>query len=302
MSKSSAIGLAALLGTENPLGFALLGDIVSNWSDRLEIIEFQVSGTFDPANYKDALGYFIECWAGGASGRASCISYSGGVGCGGPGGNYANGLVLASQILSVVSVTVGAGGASVVANSGDSQVNGLYGGDTTFGSYVKAKQGIPPLSTGERDYRISIADTALVDQGIQYFSSDVRPAGAKPWPWDVTGWTGGFGAPSGISSSPMNTRGGNSEYGGAGGAGAPTDAGIASNALKTAPGGISIYGGNGGDGAYRRSTSNNTAIATSGAFPGGGGGGARVDTGATNCQAVSGAGGSGLCKVGVIHG
>jgi hypothetical protein len=327
MSKNSAFGLAALLATRDPIGFALLSDISSSWpgsSGVLEEVTFLTSGSFDPTVYPDALAFFVECWAGGGSGNAAkTVNHTYNPPSGGGGGEYNSGLLLASDLGSTpILVTIGAGGASVsntvTGNAGESNVPGNDGGDTSFGDYIIATGGSggqsgidisgPVFTTGgvfikRLGFQRVVCFYSLGQAGMGF----VNKYYGKPW--SVVRGDGGYGGSAGSSggivtgvvgfdtNSQAIPLGGDSEWGGAGGGGASYSSPPAG--YTNIPGGTSQYSGNGGFGVV---AGNATKIAGSGLFPSGGGGSGNLSISDGNTYTVtSGAGGSGQVKVSVIY-
>jgi len=97
-----------------------------------DVQTFTSSGTWTkPVGATFAL---VEIYAGGGSGGASVEDYS--ASTGGAGGQYISALIVGSSLTSTVSVTVGDGGALVTAVEYPATIDGIDGGDSSFGTYV----------------------------------------------------------------------------------------------------------------------------------------------------------------------
>jgi hypothetical protein len=227
----------------------------------------------------------VELWGGGGSG-ASSVAVNGRA-AGGGGGAYAKATLFASQLGTTETITIGAGGASVTDNFGNS------GGNTTFGSLLTAYGG----AGGSRAYNAGNTASAGGGGGMTSagsVSSGGGPAIATGTDPIFSGGNGGttsggsgvgsiYGGGGGASAGNQATgTGGNSTYGGGGGGGGGASVGEAGN------GGSSVFGGNGGNGATQGGT------ATAGAVPSGGGGGRGSGTGPAS---ASGAGGNGQARI-----
>ena len=322
MSKNSAFGLAALLATRDPIGFALLSDISSSWpgsSGVLEEVTFLASGNFDPTAYPDALAFFVECWAGGGSGGVyNNGQYAYGFGSGGGGGEYAAALFLKEALgVSNIPVTIGSGGSAVTGP----QNNGHDGGDTSFGSLVVANGGAGGYGGSANVF--TLGGGGLRTNGIsRYIQSTITSSSSTPTsalgtgsdprgkPWSMRNGVGGIGGcsyssnidgPVGSPGAWLNTdppAGGDSDFGGGGGGG--TAQSYSGQPIRYSPGGVSTYSGNGGRGAVVNASAH--PIAESGQFPsGGGGGGSNGYASSSSAYPTSGAGGSGQVKVSVIY-
>jgi len=229
-------------------------------SSAVTVDTFTSDGTWNkPSSGKMAV---IECWGAGASGG---IFNGGSEGAGGGGGgSYVRRIMKLSDLSSSVTVTVGDGGSSTSGGFG----SGTDGGDTSFGSYVTANGGKAGDrgSSGNNGAGLAGKIEGLAIPGVTGQSES----------------TSGLHGASGGGQSSAN--GGDSIFGGAGGAGV-TDGGSTGNA------GTSGYAGDGGAAA-----TGSNATASDGSAPGGGGGGAR-DTGG---NATSGAGARGKVRVTVF--
>ena len=208
------------------------------------------SGTWNkPTN---AVKVFVQGWGGGGSGQNADAAGSGG----GGGGLYTEQWLLASDLTSSVTITIGAGGVAVATQP----TNGNAGSSTTFGGYATStggSGGSASANNGAGGSGGNVHGTALT-----FFGAGGTGAGG-PGYYSAAG--GG-----GVQTTSAGA-GGASTWGGAGGGGSYNGG--------TGAGGASIYGGGGGAGA-------DNATATTGAVPGGGGG-ANSGTGS------SGAGGAG---------
>lgn len=199
---------------------------------------FDASGTWTkPAGATVA---FIQAWgAGGSGGRGG----SGDGGGGGGGGGYTEKWMAVASLSAAVSVTIGAGGASITADDTD----GATGGDSTFGAYLSAFGG----AGGNGD---NAGDNGGGGGG------GVSGAGGAP-----SGAAGGLGGAlagniGGVSTAAVNNA---NPFGGGGGASAG------------AGGGGGLYGGGGGG----MGSGTNTETAGGASVFGGGGGGGGSDTG-----------------------
>lgn len=216
---------------------------------------FTASGTWTkPVGLPDDAEVFVEAWGGGGGGGDSGASIRS---AGGGGGSYVCRKLRAGDLMSSVSVTVGAGGAK-----GTNGTAGATGGSSSFGSYLTAYGGGGGFanSTSGGGGGGGASTRAAGNAGA------VDAGGAEK---GVFGHRGGKGAlatdtniPAGESIEGGGGGGGtgptqaydgaNSFYGGAGG-------GARGNGTTGAPG-TSIFGGNGG------------AYGNAGSAPGGGGG------------------------------
>lgn len=150
---------------------------------------------------------YVKMWGGGGGGSGQLgITYKGA----GGGGGYVEKWILASELGSTETITIGAGGA------GGSN-NGVDGGDTTFGSLLTALGGKKGSASAGS-------------------AGDVGGAGGFPiqvYPLVGTG-TGQAGLYAGAGGED-GQNGGASYFGGGGGGGG-----------TTGTGGVSTFGGNGG--------------------------------------------------------
>lgn len=187
----------------------------------------------------------VELWAGGASGGATVSTVSGNnERVGGEGGEYVQRLFRAVDLSATVYVTIGAGGAAVTATASGTAVLllGNSGGDTTFGSYLRAPGGIAAASTSN-----------LVPTGKTSLSGKTGGNG-RGGGGDV-GYNSVHGGAGGGGSATAAQVPGTSQFGGNGGAGVLSATSPASAGAGVAPGG--------GGGGVRVNL--NTGTATSGA-------------------------------------
>jgi hypothetical protein len=194
--------------------------------------EFTSSGTWNKPS--GATWVYVEAIGGGGSGGAGSSSSSGG-----GGGGFNSKVFRASDLSSPVTVTIGAGGASVTV------ANGLGGGDSSFGSSLIAHGGKGAATFAKG------GDGGGGERGA---SGNTAPLNAA-----ISGFSSGGGG-SGGSDYRI---GGKSTKGGGGGGGFVSSVGGA--------GGVSIDAGSGGAGAV-----NGTSNGSAGSYPGGGGGGANT--------------------------
>jgi hypothetical protein len=203
--------------------------------------EFLASGTWTKPS--GITWVFIEAIGGGGGGAGAV--FAGAAAGGGGGGGYASRLMLASSLGATETVTIGAGGAGGLSNSGSN------GGNSTFGSHVTGPFGLGALGN-------STVVQALAGTGNSGFTITVSTNSQQTYYYSTAG-LGGVGA------SSVTGRGGNTLYGGAGGGGT-------TNASPAGLGGVSQFGGNGGAGNF-------SGTGTAGSQPGGGGGGSGTSTG-----------------------
>jgi hypothetical protein len=236
---------------------------------------FTASGTWTKptADANDTL--IVACIGGGASGGATrIVPGNNGSASGGGGGGVALFSVRIGDLPATVSVTVGSGGASVIATSNNEQLVGNAGGDSVFNNYARAKGGAGGVSN----------NAAAACQG---------GAGALSLSFlgntsiDMTGspQTGG----SGRSTLTTLTATSIIPYGLTGGGGAFIR-NASTDRTQNAVGGIDRLFGDGGVGA--------NPTAGNGVIPGGGGGGAV----APGVNATSGAGARGEVRCYVVKG
>lgn len=192
--------------------------------------------------------------AGGSKGTSSTFVAGGG---GGQGGGYSEYWFQASDVVTNVSITVGAGGnggAGATANNGSGS-NGTKGGDSSFGgAYIKSIGGAGGLAINEQ----ALQGEGSVEDGARggYWSSGGTSSNAVSSKIGAGG--GGFGGAInngtvqafGINSSRklITIYGAGSVGGGPGGIGGAASNSGNGTAGANAVNGISTYGGGGGGG------------------------------------------------------
>jgi len=232
---------------------------------------FTANGTWTkPANCKQVRVILIGGGGGGGSGMFGTSGSQCGGG-GGSGGGYVVKDLLASDLPSTVSVTVGSGGSGGVAvtQDGYNGKDGSDGGTTSFGTYAKAfggKRGFggSRWKTGRLDF--------FVGAGGDAQTNSVRGGNAK----------------IGIGESAADTINAPSSGGAGGGISTTSQGGGTGGTAQIGP------GGNGGAGGFGRITgAGDAGISGSTYGGGGGGGGASKGTG-------SGAGGNGAAGICIV--
>ena len=230
----------------------------------------------------------VGAGGGGGGGARNATSRGGGVG--GAGGGVSEFMFRASDLGGAgtsITITVGAAGtAGAATGSGTTYLagnNGGSGGNTSFGSYLRAIGG-----------------------GGGVGGNDTAPAASAA---GVGMWDGNYGTDN--SPTISNTAGGGA--GGRGGSGAGTFAsgGVPSSTNLTAatasrgagPTNI-FYNGAGGGGAGTASSTTTPLAAGAGGFPGGGGGGGGEGStaGGTGAGGAGGAGAAGMVSITVWYG
>jgi hypothetical protein len=224
----------------------------------------------------------VKAWGGGGSGgRADSGGYGGG---GGGGGGYAEKTIMADDLGTTETVTIGNGGAATA-----SVGNGNVGGNTTFGSLLTAYGGGAGggvnSSSGAGGGGGGSMQVGTDASGTTAGTGGATPSAAAETDNSTGGGGGGTGGGSNI--------GGRSYLGGGGGgAGGTSGSGTGGSVIKGGGGGGGCKGssGTGSDGgtsveggAGGRGGSQGAGVA--GSQPGGGGGG--------NYNATGGAGGKG---------
>lgn len=209
---------------------------------------YTTSGTFTwtkPANLGSGATIFIQVWSGGGSGGAQ--SSGGG---GGGAGSYRFMTYPASVISSSVTVTVGAGGASVTGSS-----LGSLGGNSSFGSFVTTFGGGWGAGGGFGSQG-GAAGGWFTQSG---FTNDIPTNEGQPGDSTVPKLsTSGYYIGGGGGDATAHGSGASSVWGGGGGGG--------SNGTLSGSGGFSFLGGAGGAGGTG-------AAGMPGLQPSGGGGG-----------------------------
>jgi hypothetical protein len=274
--------------------------------------EFTASGTWTkPAGVTFVL---VEVWGAGGGGgggpRSSITNLPGGAG--GGGGGYCTAIFKASDLGSTETVTIGAGGtggngATASASPG---IQGVNGGDTTFGSLIGAqggRLGQGGTATATNRNGGDGGNSSTINTGISTPENDNTIIGLGRGDGTSTsvvgfiapagGWGGGAGG-SHISGTGA-ASGGDSFLGGGGGGGG----GGYSHITGQAGGGTPLATGgtaNGGNGGFRcgggggNGTQSGAGTAGgSGGIAGGGGGGGSGTTAGGN----GGSGGNGYCRV-----
>lgn len=250
---------------------------------------FDASGTWTkPASGTVAL---IECWGGGGGGGGA--TDSAGEAGGGGGGAYAHRLAPISALGATETVTIGAGGTGVAANSGN------VGGTTTFGSLLSAFGGGGGAGAsssgaggggGGGSISAGASPTPATAAGVGGAPFTAYPTAAPGFASDGFG-----GANGGDGAAASTTPGGHAGYGGGGGGGA--------SATGDGAGGGSQYGGAGGGGGAGAAGGSSKCGGAGGAgslgaggtgnagTQPGGGGGARESS--STADTTGGAGGAG---------
>jgi len=176
--------------------------------------QITTSRTFiKPPGFPDNARFFVELWGAGASGARYGSGFgAAGSATGGGGGAYASRMLRYADVPSSVTSLIGAGGAGRTTNGYQ-----LAGGDTTFGSLLRAKGAPSNLPAGPVDLLGTIWSGGAGGQ----------PSMSSPGGSAVFGGAGGGGQIS-TAAGP----GGESLLGGNGGAGGPQsgDAGTAGSA------------------------------------------------------------------------
>jgi len=206
--------------------------------------EFTSSGTWTkPAN---ALTVYVECIGGGGGGYNRTSS---GAASGGCGGTYTHLNLLASDLASTETITIGAGG-----DGGANSINtiGTDGGTTSFGPFLSAYGGRAGTST-------------VFTTSLDTNSSSSGPDPAELDMSELSSITSGYGG-AGVSQAERRI-GGNPQIGGGGGGGGASGPSVGA-------GGVSVNGGSGG-----ASNGTSSVAGTNGSSPGGGGGGCSADGG-----------------------
>jgi hypothetical protein len=205
-----------------------------------EILYYTSSGTFAIGDYPGARALIVECVGGGGGGGGATTTAAGQLSGGGGGGSggYARALILAADLASSETVTVGAGGS---AGSGVGPVAGGTGGHSWFGQTVTTDvhcqgNGGGGGSTGSAQAGGGSFNTVAGNGGDAVAGDLLCPGtegGVKAYTSTSTPRVGGTGAPSIFGGGPQGQNGsGNGTAGrapGAGGSGAGNAASQGSN-------------------------------------------------------------------------
>jgi hypothetical protein len=191
----------------------------------------------------------VQLWGGGAGGGAGGIGTSANGGGGGGGGGCNMLTFPASALPSTVTVTIGAGGAGGAAQTSGSGAIGSAGGNTTFGSFLKA--------IGGSGGTIATNNAGGAGGGNGFSTTNgYGTAGGSQSGTQANGnsaeYGGGSGGAGNVSGAGFGAAGGSSMFGGCGGAGG--------NPINSSVGGRSYLGG--------ISTDTLTALNTTGATSG----------------------------------
>ena len=263
------------------------------------IVSFTQNGTFTVPTGVTSVDYLVV-GGGGSGGSSVNTSVYGGAGGGGAGG-FRTGALSVTPGASLT-VTVGAGGASVAAGAG-AAIQGLVGSDSVFSTITAAGGGLGAV--------YGVAGSAGGSGGGGCGKSDGTPcsggAGNTPSTSPSQGNNGGAGGGTGTSNAPNYGAGGGGGAGAVGVAGSTTAGGNGGAGTASAISGSSVtYAGGGGGGTYN-------GLGTLGAGGSGGGGAAGHSAGTagtantggggggSNNGAASGAGGSGIVIIRYIN-
>jgi hypothetical protein len=199
-----------------------------------EAVKYTSSGTWTKADYSGLYGVIVELWGGGGSGGGVTGASGQAAAAGGAtGGGYSCKLILADDLGTTETVTIGAGGAAPSAGNN----NGNAGGTTSFGSHCSATGGSPSNGQGSNATVPRLGSMGGNTGGVGS-GGDIN----------LRGEAGDYGLIL-ATTIAVSGKGGSAPRGGTGGAARNTDAnGNAGN----------IPGG-GGSGAASSSNANNRA-------------------------------------------
>jgi hypothetical protein len=240
--------------------------------------------------------YIVELKGGGAGAgsgpwAASGNRYGGG---GGGGGGYTCATIPASLITGPVTLTAGAAGTGGAAPAalGDPGVSGTDGGDSTFGTVLRAGGG--KAGTGTASGVASAGGAGGTGMYPGAAGGDGSTGGTAGLPGAQSGFGAGAGGGGGAGISAAGTA---SAVGGDGGDGAAANGAYSAVPVLGGPGGTNVTDRSGGDGDSPPAGSPYSG-------GGGGGGGARGNVGGDNFsggggdgKAGSGGGGAGVAGI-----
>lgn len=278
-------------------------DLVSNTSDATkatagapDVQEFSATGTWTkPTGAIAVLVQMIGAGGGGCGGPTRATNVAGVPGGGGSAGAAVEQWFVATDLSATETVTIGAvgtGGAGATANS-TAGVDGVAGGDTTFGAHLTAKGGQPGsnfggliLGAGGGSNFALPASSFPIGYGGSATPSFAATAGTS----GGSGVAGGGGIGGAVSAGNVHSggAGGGAGLGGSGGGGGTAAGGNGTGG--TAGSKMAGGGGGGGGGSSTQADATNGGVGGAGGAPGGGGGGGGC---ATNAFGHGGAGGAG---------
>jgi parallel beta-helix repeat protein len=263
-----------------------------------DVQAFTASGTWTaPAGAKSLFVTCVGAGGGGGSGRrgaAASIRCGGG---GGGGGGITRVSVPASAVSSPVTVTVGTGGAggTAIAVNDTSGNAGATGGNTTFGSFVRANGGGGGAGGTATSGTAGAAGAGEVSGATGGGASATGGTGVASS--GTASGTAGGGSGGGITSADVASAGGTGGTSitvqNVAASGGVVDGATPGNGnSKTAGSALPGCGGGGGAGSITTTAQTGGTGGSYGA--GGGGGGASVNG---NSSGAGGAGGDGMCLV-----